>query len=85
MVDEQTNRAKRVDRTELLDRERIREDNIRDISVLSYHPCLSKRVHDIVKNAFPILQSDAEHCRVFAFLRNFLWLPIKELEAWVIS
>ena len=79
MVDEQIDRAKIVDRTELLDRERIREDNKRDILVLSYHPCLSKKVHDIVKNAFPILQSDAEHRRVFPELPMVTYRRAKSL------
>ena len=79
MIDEQIDRAKSIDRAELLDRERIREENKRDILVLSYHPCLSKKVHDIVKNAYPILQSDAEHRRVFADLPMVTYRRAKSL------
>ena len=66
MIEEQIDRAKTEDRDALLDRERRTADNNRDILVLSYHPCLSKRVHDIIRNAHPILQCDAEHRKVFS-------------------
>ena len=54
------------DRNGLLDRNRLNRKNDRDVLVLSYHPCLSKNVHSIVRNAHPILQVDAEHRRVFS-------------------
>jgi len=79
MIDEQIDRAKSVDRTELLERDRVREENKRDILVLSYHPCLSKKVHSIVKNAYPILQSDAEHRRVFSDLPMVTYRRAKSL------
>ena len=79
MIDEQIGRAKNEDRSTLLDRENIRAENKRDILVLSYHPCLSKRVHDIVKNAHPILQYDAEHRRVFADLPMVTYRRAKSL------
>ena len=66
LVEEQIGRAKLEDRNGLLDRNRFNRKNDRDVLVLSYHPCLSKNVHSIVRNAHPILQVDAEHRRVFS-------------------
>ena len=65
LVEEQLSKACVQDRNQLLDKEWTSRGDSRDVLVLSYHPCLSKRVHDIVRNAHSILQCDAEHRRVF--------------------
>ena len=65
LVEEQVGKAKLENRNELLDRNKSESKNDRDVLVLSYHSCLSKKVHDIVKNAHCILQVDQEHRRVF--------------------
>ena len=65
LIEEQVGRAKLEDRNTLLDHNLSRNKNNRDVLVLSYHPCLSKRVHSIIRNAHPILQHDDEHRQVF--------------------
>ena len=66
LIKEQIDRARLEDRDGLLDRVFTRNKNDRDVLVLSYHPCLSKKVHSIIKNAHPILQNDEEHRKVFS-------------------
>ena len=67
MVADQIGRAKVKDRNALLDfeREEKKDGNKRPVLVLTYHPALSKRVHDIVRALHPILQCDEEHRNVF--------------------
>ena len=66
LVGEQIERAKVEDRDSLLNRNFSRNNDERDVLVLSYHPCLSKKVHTIIKNAHPILHIDKEHRQVFS-------------------
>ena len=67
MVTDQLGRAKIQDRNALLDFERGSVDNNRrPVFVLKYHPALTKKVHDIVRNLHTILLCDEEHRRVFA-------------------
>ena len=69
MVAEQIGRAKLLDRNTLLDAVRSRdEDSSRVVLVLTYHPALSKKVHDIVRRLHPILLLDEDHRRVFSEL-----------------
>ena len=79
LIDEQIGRARVEDRDSLLEREKKVAENDRDILVLSYHPCLSKKVHEIVRNAHPILQCDAEHRRVFSKLPMVSYRRAKSL------
>ena len=80
LVTDQIARARQEDRNDLLDRERDRNrNNNRIILVLSYHPSLSKKVHDIVRNSFPILQCDAEHRRVFSEIPMVTYRRAKSL------
>ena len=65
LIEEQVGRAKMEDRNSLLEREKVVSGSSRDVLVLSYHPCLSRKVHDIVRNAHVILQCDVEHRKVF--------------------
>ena len=66
LVDDQIGRARTQERDDLLNRERVVGGERRDVLVLSYHPCLSKKVHDIIRKAHPILQCNAEHKKVFS-------------------
>ena len=69
MVRDQVQRAKEKDRDELLDQEsRPRNDDSRPFLVLSFHPAISKKIYDIVRETHPILIAEAEHERVFSDL-----------------
>ena len=80
LIEEQIGKATGQDRNALLDT--VRQDNkgSRDVLVLSYHPCLSRRVHDIVRNAHPILQCDLEHRKVFPEIPMVSYRRAKSLQ-----
>ena len=69
MVTEQIERAKMQDRNSLLNFEKGQADKSqRPVLVLTYHPALSKKVHEIIRMFHPILLCDEEHRRFFSDL-----------------
>ena len=80
MVTDQIGRAKIQDRNALLEYERGRVDeNQRPVLVLTYHPALSKKVHDIVRSLQPILLCNEEHRRVFTDMPLVVFRRAKSL------
>ena len=69
MVDTQIDKARLYDRDTLLSEVRPRmQSSDKVFLVITYHPALSKRIYDILKSNQNILQSNAEHKKVFGSL-----------------
>ena len=81
MTDVQIDKAKVKDREELINyRKEERALDTRLNLVLRYHPALSNKVHNIIKQHHPILLLNDEHRKVFEDLPRVTYKRAKNLK-----
>ena len=66
LVDEQIDKASKVNRDEALQEKEPMEGDDRDVLVLTFHPALSKKVYDIIYKNHHILSLGEERSKVFS-------------------